>query len=113
MSAGLGERWVEEDENANGEGCNRFGSSDLGSKTTPPRSFALRTRVARSGLLAVPGDLNMLRRFVCMSALSRSYGDREGVDSTTELPVVGRRSFFLDELVGVGGTTTGVPGWVI
>lgn len=29
--------------------------------TTPPRSFALRTSVAKSGLLAVPGERNKLR----------------------------------------------------
>jgi hypothetical protein len=31
---------------------------------TPPRSFALRTSVAKSGLLAVPGERNKLRLLV-------------------------------------------------
>ena len=37
----------------------------LGSGTVPPfLSFAFRTRVARSGLLDVPGERNMERRLV-------------------------------------------------
>lgn len=57
-----------------GGGSSRFSFCDatrLGG-TTPPLSFALRMRVAKSGLLEVPGDRYMERRLVCMSGSSAS-----------------------------------------
>jgi hypothetical protein len=78
---------------------------------TPPRSRAFRTRVARSGLLDVPGERRRLRRLVEFSItvpMSRSIESSKAesrvvsasfMTTTGELPAS-----------GVGGTMVGVPG---
>ena len=53
--------------------------------TIPPFSFALRSSVARSGLLAKPGERNMERRLFCSSSESGStFGGTSTGDATPE-----------------------------
>ena len=52
----------------------------------PPRSLALRTRVARSGLLEVPGDRYIDRRFAWRSASSCSFIEDEVICPCFEEP---------------------------
>jgi len=51
---------------------------------TPPRSFALRTSVAKSGLLAVPGERNKLRLLVPSESLVGA-GDSSSRDESAVL----------------------------
>ena len=74
---------------------------------TPPLSFALRTKVARSGLLEVPGDRYRERRFVFRSTSSASKNtsceEDEEPSALVEVdgPAIGE---------GVAGMTVGVDG---
>ena len=76
------------------------------------RSFAFRTRVAKSGLLAVPGERNMDRLFVCTSSSSASkkcsWDDVEVPEGDLERVRLIFGAMFDGE--GVGGTTVGVEG---
>ena len=82
-------------------------------------SFAFRTRVAKSGLLAVPAERNNDLRFVCISISSVSITclsteDDEAADGDGLLPIAFLHppEFVLPPPAGdgVGGTMTGVAG---
>lgn len=70
--------------------------------------MAFRRRVARSGLLEVPGERYIERRFTCRAVLSSSLSLKKSFDGdiwgifVLEGPATGD---------GVGGTIVGVEGW--